>query len=821
MRKLLFLLFLFISTALSANFQRTYAKEQIVADFEAQKGLEKYTTDHLAEISKAELAARGIVAESKSLTSDALEMDCSSFLVSNKFTATIYSFDAASGRAECMFAMVNDLYNPIGLFKVYYPKIAEQNKKDFAAAQAKNQKAITASNDQFKVLTNEKKSISSQVDTTYLSIPQLLLASILTDGDVIDPVATKTTGRLQLQNGYSSKVYDGSQTTDNGEIIKSDAATIFAVYAGISDKTMEYLMVLVVFSALFGLGGYALHAVSDKMEKKNTATKKTPYVIGMFAGILLFFPVNDHDTIKDATGKTAGEYSVMKTRYQEFEKSGYYLFTNWANDLAKVIIDSEMDGLIDKAGLGNSQSIIDSYAGMVQYGKLREYTNTLNGQCFETYYGEELTNLEKRTIYSGSENALFPASENWAYASSWGALGGKDYYDPTPAGLVLPTGYSQTTTAHSGGNYKGFYPKYAISFCGKNALSYKHYTEKQKDYTTAYSSAISTNGNEGAKISILKTLTKFQYELYRDWGFLAILGLPVTKMQTEYLGGLYDSENNWIKKANEEIGGNWVGQKLHDFLSSLPYMLLPGAETVYKVTSDNAGKLGAVAGAAATSGGGITAFFGGVVGAVTGTIGSSIIGFGIATIFAKTILALAPILAVLVFGIGRFLIILIKIFLIHFVSLILMPIIFVSKNMEYLTMFTMKVFVTMLELPIFVLAVWLAITANSLIHSVGDAFSKKIILGMLENNTANSAATEISLEDFATMNFEYVNMFKIFILDGFMEIAITIFSIIIIYRLILTLHNSVFEMVELKGLQQLDDIGNSIGNEMKGFGGKI
>ncbi|OHD99638.1 MAG: hypothetical protein A2W82_05400 [Sulfurimonas sp. RIFCSPLOWO2_12_36_12] len=821
MRKLLLLLFLFTSTALLANFQRTYDKEIIKADFEAQKGLEKYTNDHLAEISKAELAARGIVAENKSLTSDATDPDCSSFLTNNKFTATIYSLDASSGRVECMFSAANDLYNPIGIFKVYYPKIAAANKKDFAAAQTKNQKAISASNNQFKALTDEKKSISSKIDTTYLSIPQLLLAGILTDGDVIDPAATKTTGRLQLQNGYSGKIYDGGETTDNGEIIKSDVATIFAVYAGISYKTMEYLMILIVFFALFGLGGYAFHVSSDKMEKKNTSDKKTPYVIGMFAGILLFFPVNDHDSIQDTSGKEIGEYSIMKTRYQEFEKAGYYLFTNWANDLAKVVIDAEMDGLIDKAGMGNSQAIIDSYAGMVQYGKLREYSNTLNGQCFETYNGVELKNVENRTIYSGAENALFPASENWAYASSWGALGGKDYYNATPGGLVLPTGYSQTTMAHSGGNPNGFYPRYAISFCGKNVLSHKHYVQKEKDYTTTYNASIATGGNDDKKIAILKTLTKFQYELYRDYGFLSILGLPVTKMQTEYLGGLYDAENNWIKKANEEIGGNWVGEQIHSFLSSLPYMLLPGVGTIYKVTSENAGKIGAAVGAVTTSGGGVTAFFGGAVGAVVGTMGKSAIGFSIATIFAKTILVLAPILAVLVIGIGRFAIILIKIFGIHFVSLLMMPAMFVSKNMKYFTMFTMRVFATMLELPIFVLAIWLAIAANSFIQSVGGAFSKKIIIGMLENNTVNSAATEISLEDFTTMNFEYMNTFKIFVLDGVMEISIAILSVMIIWKLIVTLHSSIFDMIELKGLQQLDDIGNSLGNEMRGFGGKI
>ncbi|OHD97230.1 MAG: hypothetical protein A3E21_03935 [Sulfurimonas sp. RIFCSPHIGHO2_12_FULL_36_9] len=67
------------------------------------------------------------------------------------------------------------------------------------------------------------------------------------------------------------------------------------------------------------------------------------------------------------------------------------------------------------------------------------------------------------------------------------------------------------------------------------------------------------------------------------------------------------------------------------------------------------------------------------------------------------------------------------------------------------------------------------------------------------------------------MNFEYMNVIKIFVLDGVMEIAIAVLSVMIIWKLIITLHSSIFEMIELKGLQQLDDIGN----EMREFGTKI
>ena len=67
------------------------------------------------------------------------------------------------------------------------------------------------------------------------------------------------------------------------------------------------------------------------------------------------------------------------------------------------------------------------------------------------------------------------------------------------------------------------------------------------------------------------------------------------------------------------------------------------------------------------------------------------------------------------------------IFVFHFISLFLMPLMFVQQNLEAFFKFTMKIFITMVEIPIFVLSVWVALSANSLLHTIGDIFGKKMI----------------------------------------------------------------------------------------------
>jgi len=807
MRKFLLSLFLFTGTALFGNYQYIYEKENVIEDFKNQENLEKYKTDNLPYFQTPELSAMGVIAETKTLTSDALEPDCSSFLLNGKHTATIYSLDAKSGRVECMFAKTNDLYNPIGLFATNYPKFAAKFAKNSKTSQIENASHIAAANIKFAALTQEKREIG-EVEPGFLSVSQLLISGVLTDINIIDAAATQATGRLQLRDGYTSRIIDGSETTDNADIIKTDVSTIFTVYGGISEKAMEYFLIISGFSLLFGAVGYGINFAGDKFDDTKISAKKTPYMIGAVIGVLMFFPYNDHET-----SNAGEEFSIMKTRYQDFEKSGYYFFTNFANDIAKIIIDAELNSLIDKAGLGTSQKIIDTHSGMVQYAALKHNSNMLISRCFETYNGSELTNINSKTIYSGTQDALFPTSEKWAYASSWGAVGGKDYYDSTPAGLVLPTGYSAATMAHANGNPNGFYPKYSFSFCGKNIAIQKNIAAKEKDYITAYNSAISINAGDDKKIAIMRTLTKFQYELYRDWGFLAIIGLPVIKLQTEYLGALFEVENNFIAKANEEIGGNWVGEKMHEFLSSMPYMLLPGASTVYTIVEQNAGAFGAMIGAAATSGGGATSLIGGFIGGVAAKATSGLVAYSFASIYAKTIIMLLPILATILFALFRFLVIIIKIFSFHLVTLLLLPVIFATENLKYFKTFTLKVLTTMFELPIFVLAVWLAIQAHSLIHSIGDTFSKKIIIGMLENNSISNTAGELTLTNFTSGIIEYTNVLIIFVLDGFMTIGISLFSIVIIYKMIITLHAAIFEMIELKGLEQLDDITTSFSNK--------
>jgi hypothetical protein len=245
-------------------------------------------------------------------------------------------------------------------------------------------------------------------------------------------------------------------------------------------------------------------------------------------------------------------------------------------------------------------------------------------------------------------------------------------------------------------------------------------------------------------------------------------------------------------------------------MSSIPYLFIPGAGTVFQVISENAGKMGAALGTS-------TGPIGTVVGAIVGTAGGGAFGMWAAYNVSKTLLELTPIIGIVIIGLLRFVIIMIKIFSFHFASLFMMPIMFARENIQAISRFSMKIFATMLELPIFVLSVWLAITASSLIHTIGDVFGKKIIIAMLDNNSTQYQ----NVPGVLGINGEWLSKLKIYVFDGFIEIAVAVFSVIIIYKIIVSLHSTLFEIIEVQGSKELDNAIESMKNESQGWGNRM
>ena len=790
MLKSIIILMLLFSSIFSAA-PTGMTPDEIRKSFE-QQDTDKFKLDSFETAQPHRLIEGGILKASFTTTQgEATTIDCGSF-VNTGWTSSIYAIDALSGSVTCMFSEKNNLYEIQGLFNVFYPKLKENFALNTDLAKQQNASIISQKNEMIKSLIDVKKEISNSITAdqgNYLNITQLITAGVLADPTIIDAAATETTGKLQLKGDFTSQYTTQTEITDNGYIIKSEISNIFKTYSAVSSTIFDYLFLILLFIGLFTAGRMVL----AKLDKHQKQAPLHFFAIALL-GFIAFFPAQDGETTPGQN-----EYAIISSNFQSLSRRGFHLFSELGDTIAKKITDNTLDTLLNKSGIGSSNQIIAAYTGMQQTQKLIDYHANFKTACSNTYDKQYLDES------FGTPNSIYPNSETWAQAIAiYKPTAGRNYYNKSPEGLV------------KGDSVEGSYPQLSFSFCNRNDKLFDKYTKLFADYSANYNGAIETDPNADQKILILTALTRFQYQLYRDYGYLSILGLPVIQLQTDNIGKLYQKDDV-AKKMDERIGDSDGSSAIvNSLVSSIPYMFLPGSGTVYGSITQMLRDI--FSGAKSTVWGMAAGLIGGNI--VAGVAANSL-AFSLSYGVMKIMLSLLPIAGIIVIGLLRFITIIIKIFAFNFGSLLVFPIVLAQQNAEIMGKFTVKILLLMLEIPFFVLSIWLAITANSLLHAMGDVFSKEIILGMLANNQAGVVHESWSLTSLLSITGAFFDSLKIYFLNGLMEIAITLFSIIIIYVIIISLHKALFEALELKSTEVLDNAVASVRQEANMGAGKI
>ena len=199
-------------------------------DFE-NNNMAKYRDDELILMSKESLVQNGIISNGNDLirdvpadvnngiSSSAIRQSLKCSFVTEKYTATIYNIKPKEGIVTCMVAVKGDIYNPIGLFNVFYPAMKKAYALDLEKAKSDNAAVLAKLDSQFKPLADKVNSISNSINVSnnqdFLTVPELLTAAILTDTDIVDFEKTSATGTFQLKDNFTS-LY---QNVANGEYV--------------------------------------------------------------------------------------------------------------------------------------------------------------------------------------------------------------------------------------------------------------------------------------------------------------------------------------------------------------------------------------------------------------------------------------------------------------------------------------------------------------------------------------------------------------------------------------------------------------------------
>ena len=457
------------------------------------------------------------------------------------------------------------------------------------------------------------------------------------------------------------------------------------------------------------------------------------------------------------------------------------------------------------------------------YKNLSDYAESVNTICNNGFDKESMTMNSEGTKYRYSNNSLtpFPTSENYGYAMAlhngndkyyYIDLPRSDFYSQSVSDYYANAVSSTTEEVDPIGHY--FYPKFTLAMCGKNYFKQNDYQSKHKDYSDQLEKLEAVGDNDSLKLNLITKLVNFQYSLYNDWGYLSMLGLPITKLFTEIAGGLYENKSDEVlneldKQIEESDGSQGV---IHKIMSAIPYFMVPGASDVYNVSKNSFNSVGSVLGN--------IPFVGGFLNSGVKVAGN-IAAIGLSYASAKVILLLLPIVGILILGILRFALIIAKIFSLHLSALFILPIAIARENVESIKNFAMKLLATMLELPLFVAGIYLALFLNGLIKALGGYFGKTVIVGMLSNADASNDLATAGMENWINTTGEYGGKLTVYILDGIVQIAVAAISIAVVYKIIITLHNTILEIIEIKGMQRLDDAADAIRNDASSLGSKI
>ncbi|MGB3751937.1 MAG: hypothetical protein WA945_10245 [Arcobacteraceae bacterium] len=827
---------LLLSISLFANTSPT--AEQIKGDF-ARGDTKKYQMDNFQFLSEKTLIEKGIYSSAADMIPDPMDkatcynklvtssatarveevFKCPS-IIGTEFSSSLYDTNLPNGTYTCLISEIGEKYRPFGYFELALPDgCKDLLKQDEIEVKALMYSQLQDSKDIYNDLYQVKKTIKNSIDdysgSNYLNISDILLSAILSDTAIIDIQSTKATNRVSLHTEYNSQITDTTMTdissidgstvntvNNNTDFISAKAATIADVYAKLSDLAILYLFMMIIFFAIFGIGRMIGSAAADRIENNSHQnSKKIPFISTLLVGFLVFFPVS-REEIEVVSGEYTEKYEVMKSHFQNFERTGYYLFMQWASDATDVIVDSEMDSLISRAGLSNENDIIHNKVQSMQTENYFKINQNIANFCKDIY------NVTSLAQISGTSNKIFPTNENSFYAHNVAIGNGATYYEKVTNGGLVSNYFDDTNEGER-------YPFISLSACGKANHKANIYNTRYKNHIESLIKSTDDLATADAgKIAILKNLIKFQYELNRDYGLLGILGLPVTIMQTENIGSVVN--NDYILESlKTKIDTGLMDSTVHKFLSSVPYLLVPGASQIYQISKDHAmilgGAGGAAVGATTESMSLISVPFidtflqtitGAVAGGASGKFFPEIIGFSYAYEAATTLLLILPILSLFLIGIARYIIIMSKIFIYHFISLFLVPVLFAKGNFKAVQEFTMKVLATMLEIPIFVLSVWIAMNAYYLMKIFVGSLEKRFIEGMLSNLQTSQASV--------------IEVYKIYFFDGILNVALCLFSVVIIWKTITTTHTIIFSLFSIAtGSSSLDNSVDTLVQENK------
>jgi hypothetical protein len=706
-----------------------------------------------------------------------------------------------------------------------FKKWEEYFSKDLAAAAAANEELLNSSKAQFAGLIQAKNEAkeSQEAAGANIGIPKIILGTLLGDTGLIDVQSSINHSAIVLNEGNTvaggnflktkTAMTVNSSDATFGEVWRVDPDTVGGVVpwmqnvwnkVSVGDKPVVALKVqqtayqyqdkssdvitsrlvnllefypkfsqlnqdlYMLLLGIFGIAGISMISAARASQFFEHDEQGKNKIIMWGGGVVLtaiaFFPTDTQ--LVSIDGK---EFQASQNNFTKFEVMGYYTAVDFANGIANIVIDNEMNSIARRAGAINTNTIIDVAASQQLNIKERSAVATALTYCANTYH------IPYTQQYNGGGNFTFPKSEQYVYAQYIKkGLNPNIYSSINNNGLMLLD------------NPDKEYPKISLSACQKIEKKID-YLEKMSEKNKATLLA-ATDGVDERKIAMLEQLYHSQYGFLDEWGWLSIISLPTVTFKSENLEQLYlkqtDRATELLKKEDDGV--------LKDVVTSIPWYLIPGMSNIQNMFESQFSDISALAGP---------------VGKIVGSVAGGLTGYYFAVQVAQNLVEILPILGIVMISLLIILKIIIKIFTYHLMAPFVMLLAFSKQNVQLVLNYVARVITIMFEIPIFVLSVYAAMSARDILLALGTPMSSAVLKIMSEITEAQNDSIVHNMLDYLA--------------QGAIEVTLQIFAFIIIYKILSTYHTMIFEAIEAKTASALDDVVTSTQQSAVNYGQRL
>ncbi len=572
----------------------------------------------------------------------------------------------------------------------------------------------------------------------------------------------------------------------SSNIINERMITMLEWYPKWNTLNQDFFLMIVSLIGLIAVAFYTVSRVAQHAdEHKQDHNSYAIIWMGTLVGAaVLFLPTTKEDINVD--GKAL---ALTQSNFNKLEVASYYTTIDFANLIAKSIIDSEFNSMLRRTGAINTESLINTLVNQDVLEKEKDIYSSFLTQCNSIFD----FNLIKS--YSDNKNSYYPVSEQWIYAAYTAKGRIPRYYMSKDEGGLLNF------------DNQNSYPDTSSSFCRKADERFL-YIKNQMELNQALITKASA-GADPKKIENLTRLVHMQYGLFEDWNFMSILALPVIVNKSEFMGTLFEEtqKDTATKLLDDERG--------EDLAKNIAYntslFMIPGVSNFYNLLKDHAGKIVASLGATGGSAAGVPgSVVGGIIGSIAGFVASSSFSYFTTVYFVRNLIELLPSVGISLLGLLIILKIIIKIFTYHLIAPFVLVMAFTKRSGQIIVNYMSRVITIALEIPIFVISVFAAMAASDILLAIGQPLISTIF--KISSEITHDQGDEWTI---LTHGLDYVFL-------GLANLALQLFSFAIVYKILKTYHAQIFEAVEAKTATAFDDVVEKMSSSVQsGWGQRI